>query len=837
MVEHTFSADGIYTVSYREFNRNNGIINISSSAGTPFYVESSLLVSLGSGCNQTPLLTVPPIDRACTGQAFFHIPGSVDPEGDSLHYSLVIPKSSRDSEVADYQSLLEFSSENEEGGQPQFFIDPSTGLLQWDAPGMTGEYVIAIRIDEYRKTGNSTTWVGSTIRDMQILVNDCANRRPLIAPPLDTCLSAGADFNHPLYASDPDNDLMKIELFGELGFLDNLTTNIPDDFFPGPTQTFEVSWQPECDDLRQGSYVLVFKITDQSSTNSDNHIPLSSFVTWKINILTPAPELQEVTLAPEGLQLTWEEYIPCGPIETIEIYRRVGNEPLSLGACALGLSQNSGYVKIADVAPDDVAFLDKELIPAATLCYRLIARKADGSPSSPSREICFDFVPANRPIITHVSVERTDRESGEVIVGWRKPLSLELPDGPHEYTIERRTTSTSFIEAGKLTVNAVQDSIGFMDNHLNTSDSVYTYRVLFTTELPDTPTPISEPASTVRLTLMAQTSSVILTWISTVPWSNKISGILHSSIRTEGEIRTIEKVNPLNDGFQYSDNDINVSTLYCYRIATRGSYGNDIIPGPFVNYSQTECIRLNDAVPPDQVTFLPLTQDCDQDYSDGVGPTFNSVGWQELSADDIDYFQLQFKSEFDQEYEALATVNDLDYTHFFEIEGNMPVSRKGCYRIRAVDFSANAGAWSEDICIDNCVNLEFPNILTPNNDGCNEVFYPFSILQENQTDCGPAFDPSRNIRYVDYPLKFIIAGENRFIQEREIPPLNLPSIGMEQIIRERNFLQEYISLRHRQKLILYLQRRNNEKDGFIFYGSSLTDINLTNQSTFNWLFR
>lgn len=748
-VTHTFPSDGIYTVSYAEPNRNDNIVNITGSVSTPFYMESSLLVSLSSACNQTPTLTVPPIDRACTGQAFFHIPGAVDPEGDSLHYSLIIPKSSRENVVQEFQPLIDFSSENENGGPPEVSIDPSTGLLRWDAPGMTGEYVIAIRIDEYRKSGDAAEWVGSTVRDMQILVSDCSNRRPVLTPAIDTCITAGTDFLHELLAMDPDNDSIRIELFGELSFIENLITDIPTGFFAGPSQTFEVSWQPGCGDIRGGTYVMVFKITDKSPTADNDHIPLSSFVTWKINVLTSSPEPQEISLAPNGLLITWDDYIPCAPLEAIEVYRRVGNENIPFSSCLSGLPANSGYEKIADLPPGSVEYLDNTLIPAATLCYRLVARSTDGARSTPSGEICFDFIPADRPVLTHVSIETTDKEAGQVAVGWRKPLSLELPEGPHNYTIERRTPESAYEEVARISVSAALDSIGFRDTNLNTSDSVYLYRILFATAIPDRAVPPSEPASTVRLNLIPEQTSVSLTWQAEVPWSNKISGLLHSTFKTDDNNTTIvEEVNPLIQGYSFKDEDIEVSRVYCYRVATRGSYGNDIISGPFVNYSQTTCIRLGDEIPPGMVTLSPTNRDCAQEYADGIGPSSNTLQWETLGEDDINYYEIQFKADYDSEYEFLVSVNDQNFIHFFERLGDQPVSLKGCYQVRAVDFSGNVGPWSDELCIDNCTNLEFPNILTPNNDGCNEVFYPFS--SGHKADCGPGSDPSKNIRFAEY---------------------------------------------------------------------------------------
>ncbi|MEQ1586956.1 MAG: gliding motility-associated C-terminal domain-containing protein, partial [Cyclobacteriaceae bacterium] len=71
-IEHTFGGPGKYTISYLEANRNAGILNMTNSVDTRFFVETQIIIDPFLGCSNTPRLLVPPIDKGCTGAAFYH---------------------------------------------------------------------------------------------------------------------------------------------------------------------------------------------------------------------------------------------------------------------------------------------------------------------------------------------------------------------------------------------------------------------------------------------------------------------------------------------------------------------------------------------------------------------------------------------------------------------------------------------------------------------------------------------------------------------------------------------------------------------------------------------
>ena len=224
-VFHTYAGPGKYLISYREPNRNEGVLNMENSVNTRFYIETLIDIDPFKGCNNTPQLLIPPIDQACPGVAFFHNPGAFDPDGDSLSYEMVIPFSDRSVTVAAYRNpnaesfYANYSTANEDGnGPPTFSIDPITGTIKWDSPSPTaiGEYNIAFVVKEWRKVKGVWYQIGFVRRDMQIVVEDCNNERPDLIVPIDTCIEAGTQLRATILGTDPENHNVKIEPFSEI---------------------------------------------------------------------------------------------------------------------------------------------------------------------------------------------------------------------------------------------------------------------------------------------------------------------------------------------------------------------------------------------------------------------------------------------------------------------------------------------------------------------------------------------------------------------------------------------------------------------------------------------
>ena len=216
---HTYAGPGIYSLVVEDPNRNDGVLNIPSSVDVPFCITSLLIIDPEAGQNDSPLLLAPAIENACIGQRWEHNPGAFDPNGDSLSYDLIACSG------FDCLPIEGFVQPNEvEGAGGEFYVEPLTGTVVWDAPGLSGEYNMALRIREWRWVGGQWLMVGEVIRDMQINVETCPNEPPVVEVPADTCILQGETLPFTVTASDPNGDAVTVTAIG------------------GPFENFETQW-------------------------------------------------------------------------------------------------------------------------------------------------------------------------------------------------------------------------------------------------------------------------------------------------------------------------------------------------------------------------------------------------------------------------------------------------------------------------------------------------------------------------------------------------------------------------------------------------------------------
>ncbi len=173
-----------YYMSWQRCCRNYSITNIYSqdpssgglSAGQTFYMEFPAVVQNGkSFYNSSPHLFPPLSDYALIGQPYYVDFSGVDPDGDSLVYSMAIPLNTSSATAfpitspAPYPNITwrpGFGLAHIMNGNPDLRIT-ANGLLRC-TPTITGLFVFAVKVEQYRNKEK----IGETRRDFQMLVID-----------------------------------------------------------------------------------------------------------------------------------------------------------------------------------------------------------------------------------------------------------------------------------------------------------------------------------------------------------------------------------------------------------------------------------------------------------------------------------------------------------------------------------------------------------------------------------------------------------------------------------------------------------------------------------------
>ncbi|HZB13250.1 MAG TPA: gliding motility-associated C-terminal domain-containing protein [Chryseolinea sp.] len=749
-VIHTYETFGVYILSYFERNRNEGIVNMDASVNTPFYTESSVTIS-EKACDSSPYLTVPPIDRACSGTAYYHNPGAVDPDDDSVSFSFVIPKQNKIENVMNFHypndskfytgSGLNYNQGNESGtGPPTFVIDPIDGTVTWDAPGATGEYALAIKITAWKFNPRDSAWVesGYSIRDMQVVVEDCSNKKPDLTVPDEICALAGTPIEFAVTASDPDGDPVFIEAFSDVfSVSDNPATVNPtgsplqSTAAPYDTAALQFKWNVSCLHVKNQPYKVVFKVTDSPPSGPR----LVRFKTVSIRVIAPPPELENVTINPVAKKVTlgWKSY-PCENVSGFQVWRRVAQYKYEQPECNVGMPHFLRYTLLTTLPGDVQNYTDSDLAIAAQYCYRIVALIGENNiPSRISLDTCFIPKPAEAPVITNVSILETSESSGKVEVRWTSPFDIDQNQypPPYEYKVYRSTGfgQNDFIE---VTSSPIRDTV-LIDTQ-NTAHFAHEYRIiLFVPTLTNLPIDTSSVASSVFLTAQAQPGKIKLSWEAQTPWSNYLQAypyhrIYRSNNNSAGPFILIDSVDVNENGFQYIDNGrfqgqaLQENQLYYYKILTRGSYGNPELIEPLENYSEISNGTILDSKPPCTPIVAIDKVDCSA-FNCTTDSYYNKLTWHypdDLACSEDHVTYQVFVSDTDSgDLIPLATTSETSFQ-----DSNLSSLAK-CYVVTAIDAVGNISPVSEPVCNDNCPYFELPNVFTPSPDGLNDQFIAF----------------------------------------------------------------------------------------------------------------
>lgn len=790
IIDYTFPSTGQFRISFEEDNRNNGILNIGPppTQNLNFYVSTILEINSNFGLNQTPVLLNAPIDLAAVGQRYIHNPNAFDADGDSLAYRLFVPQRSGANGAGinlQYVNPNQIGApgETEAGASPATFsLNRLTGDLIWDAPVTKGYYNVAFVVEEWR----DGQLIGEIVRDMQIIVDDARNDRPLMNPLPDICVEAGTLINQQVTATDKNGDRLTLTTTGGV-YQSSLispalaTFNVPQQGSQGSV-TGQFVWQTSCNHIRQEPYDVLFKVEDaagQGYPNPSLFRKLVDMTTLNIRVFGPKPRGLVAVAAtdPAGTayRLTWDAYRCQVAGAKIVIYRKVGCTDILEDVCISGMPAGSGYEEIGRVNVDQTTYLDNNnnagLRPGVSYSYRLVVEfprpgaaanepgnLIGGGQSIASDEFCLKL-PMLMPVITNVTVDSTSETRGVITIKWTKPAASS--GLPAQYRLFRAVgqNGTAFTQIATINTNlapGVADTI-FVDRGLNTLANPYNYKLQYwytqngqLVQLDET-----ETASSVRLEQgAAEPTSIRINWSALVPWSN--ANRTHRIYRedktrpgtfnqiAEHAVQGSQTFTFVDDGTdQYAaDGTINVNIVrdstYCYKVETVGSYNNSQIrPAILYNFSQILCVSSSDTTKPcpPVLALDPLNCDSLNAHPDAYCnlPGFtNHLSWTYPTSVDgrecdpnVAAYKVYYARYEGDTPALIATVTTPPSPLATTYNHEGLTSFAGCYFVTAVNRFGAESAPSNIVCKDNCPMYVLPNVFTPNGDQKNDIFQPY----------------------------------------------------------------------------------------------------------------
>lgn len=718
--KHTYNSPGTYTIRMRDQNRVKNIVNMTNSVNTAFYVESKLTVfPEGLGNNNSPDLLQPPIDYAQTKEVFVHYPNAYDVDGDSLVYSLVPPKRKFKKEVNGYYKPYATN---------EFSIDPNNGRLEWDTPDSTGVYNIAIKVSEYRDGEK----IGEVIRDMQIIVSDGNNKKPKLEPFKDTCVEAGQDFklNIPVKAVDtnPNQTYLPHEITlsatGGPFIVDSNKASFNEKSSKN-TVSSQFSWEISCNHIRKFPYRVVFKAKDDHQ-----EVPLADLKHINIKVVGPSPENLTSEPEPKGIQLDWD--LPsCENVRGFKVYRRVDTSDWSPDYCENGIPDEAGY-KLIKTMPgkDKTSYFDKEVVPGAVYCYRVTGLYRNEGRYNlvegyASNETC-DRLKKDVPVITHVDVQETNKQTGRIFVDWSKPVEVDSNtyEPPYKYEIYNATGKTAGNENLVKTVKGIgsyqelvsntADTILY-DSNLNTTDNAYSYNIKFygSNESEEVLIGTSRVNSSIYLNIKPGHKNLQLNWDENVLWENQ-QYVIFKKHFDSSQYRVYDTTSKQ----KYSDTGLVKDSTYCYFVKSIGQFTAPNFPKPIINRSQKNCNEPIDTVAP-----------CPPEVSaqERCNMKENIVQWNKPICEkdsSISGYHIYFRDHKGKSFKKLKTIKNGDVTRDVDSRDTLEYSLAGCYAVSAFDPYENESKLSNFVCVENCPKYKLPNAFTPNGDGINDFFRP-----------------------------------------------------------------------------------------------------------------
>jgi gliding motility-associated-like protein len=225
----TVSLPATTTGYYALFSDNSRNVDVTNLLN-PSSRALSLYVALAPPAipNSSPVFSDIAVAIICANDTTFLLNNAVDADGDRLVYSFGQPYALTTSlpfyftpplAVAPYNTGFGYSPTTPFGtGTGNFAnINPNTGLASYGSANVGRKYAVAVDVQEYRVINGQEQLIGTTRRDLQLVVASCpATRSPVLPPPAlfarDYTVEAGSTLTIPIAVTQADNHPLDLTL-------------------------------------------------------------------------------------------------------------------------------------------------------------------------------------------------------------------------------------------------------------------------------------------------------------------------------------------------------------------------------------------------------------------------------------------------------------------------------------------------------------------------------------------------------------------------------------------------------------------------------------------------
>ena len=290
------SSQGFYAV-WSDGNRNVDVSNLAN----PSTRTMSLYATLAPPTipNSSPIFSDVAVALVCANDTTYLLNNAVDPDGDRLTYSFgqpyglglmgIITYFVPPPTPVPYQPGFGYSATTPFGTGPGYYaaIDPTSGIAKYVGATVGRKYVVAVDVNEYRTIGGQQVLIGTTRRDLQLVVGNCPNTLPPTLPTTvatsptarNYTIEAGSTLTIPLSSTQPDGHpltmtLNSVLLDGPGGYNANFGGNTGTLAAGNPSGTAQLTsatgniastfvYTPACGDARATPYDVALLIKDE----------------------------------------------------------------------------------------------------------------------------------------------------------------------------------------------------------------------------------------------------------------------------------------------------------------------------------------------------------------------------------------------------------------------------------------------------------------------------------------------------------------------------------------------------------------------------------------------